>query len=103
MAKIVLGVPFDKGLRNDVTAFNIDKNSFPTLINAYQWRGRLKRKRGTELLTRFKRYLNNLTIGTTNGSGSLTVNLLSGGTFIPAAQQSFASIVFNSINFTDGT
>jgi hypothetical protein len=103
MAKIVLGVPFDKGLRNDVTAFNIDKNSFPTLINAYQWRGRIKRKRGTELLTRLKRYLNGLTIGTTDGSGSLTVNLLSGGTFIPAAQQSFASIVFNSINFTDGT
>lgn len=103
MPKLILGVPFNKGLRNDVTAFLIDKNSFPTLLNAYQWRGRVKRKRGTEQLTRFKRYLSGLAIGTTDGAGSLTVNLFSGGTFIPAAQQNFASLVLNSINFTDGT
>ncbi len=49
--KVVIG-PIDKGLRNDVTPFNIDNDSFPTLTNAYQWRGRVKRKRGTLPFTR---------------------------------------------------
>src|SRR6185436_3690576 len=52
--KIVVG-PLNKGLRNDVTPFVIDNESFPTLINAYQWRGRVKRKRGTSLLGRLRR------------------------------------------------
>jgi len=68
--KLVVG-PLNKGLRNDVTAFNIDNDSFPTLINAYQWRGRVKRKRGTSLLGRLQRY-----IGTTNGAGTLVVTIL---------------------------
>lgn len=53
--KFVIG-PINKGLRNDRTAFNIDDDSFPVLINAYQWRGRIKRKRGTSLLGRLKRF-----------------------------------------------
>lgn len=68
--KIVVG-PIDKGLRTNRTAFNIDKDSFPTLINAYQWRGRVKRKRGTKLLGRLIRF-----IGTTDGSGNLIVTVL---------------------------
>jgi len=53
--KIVVG-PINKGLRTDRTPFVIDNDSFPTLINAYQWRGRVKRKRGTSQLGRLKRY-----------------------------------------------
>src|SRR5690349_9357895 len=68
--KLVVG-PFNKGLRNDVTPFNIDNDSFPTLINAYQWRSRIKRKRGTTLLGRLQRY-----IGTTDGAGNLVVTIL---------------------------
>lgn len=68
--KLVVG-PLPRGLRNDVTPFNVDNTSFPTLINAYQWRGRVKRKRGTELLGRLS-----MLIGTTNGSGNLTVTIL---------------------------
>lgn len=56
--KIVIGSPFNRGLRKDVTPFNIDNDSFPTLINAYQWRGRIKRKRGTSFLGRLQRYAN---------------------------------------------
>jgi hypothetical protein len=52
--KLVIG-PFNRGLRTDRPAFMIDNDSFPTLINAYQWRGRVKRKRGTTLLGRLKR------------------------------------------------
>ena len=46
--KLVIG-PIDKGLKTDREPFNIDNDSFPLLINAYQWRGRVKRKRGTAL------------------------------------------------------
>jgi hypothetical protein len=44
--KIVIG-PINKGIQTNKTAFNIDNDSFPVLLNAYQWRGRVKRKRGT--------------------------------------------------------
>ncbi len=65
--KLVIG-PVNRGLRNDTTAFNIDNDSFPYLVNAYQWRGRLKRKRGTSLLGRLRRFL-----GTTDGAGNLAI------------------------------
>lgn len=55
--KIVIG-PIDKGLQTNRTAFNIDNDAFPNLINAYQWRGRIKRKRGTSFLNRLTRYFN---------------------------------------------
>ena len=80
--KIVVG-PFDRGLRKDVTAFNIDNTSFPTLTNAYQWRGRIKRKRGTSLLNRLERYFNSSvasygSIPTITLDGSGNGNLLTG-------------------------
>ena len=67
--KIVIG-PINKGLKNDRTAFVIDNDSFPFLLNAYQWRGRIKRKRGTSLLGRLHRFL-----GTTDGAGNITVTI----------------------------
>ena len=54
MPKIVVG-PIDKGLRTDRLPFNVDNDSFPTLVNAYQWRGRIKRKRGNAFLGRLQR------------------------------------------------
>jgi hypothetical protein len=74
-SKIVVG-PITGTLKTSVTPFNIDDDSFPVLINAYPWRGRVKRKRGTSLLTRLTQYFqstlsiysNNATI-TLNGSG----------------------------------
>jgi hypothetical protein len=53
--KLVIG-PIEKGLRTDRTPFVIDNDNFPSLINAYQWRGRVKRKRGTTLLGRLNRF-----------------------------------------------
>lgn len=89
-SNIVVG-PFNRGLRNDVTPFNIDNESFPVLINAYQWRGRVKRKRGTSLLGRLQRFL-----GTTNGAGNLVV------TISPQPIDSgIASFTVGSSTFTD--
>lgn len=69
MPKLMVG-PLPRGLRNDVLPFNVDNESFPQLINAYQWRGRVKRKRGTSLLCRLQRFL-----GTTDGAGDAVINI----------------------------
>lgn len=71
--KIVVG-PINKGLRSDRTAFVIDNDSFPTLINAYQWRGRVKRKRGTSLLNRLKRFFNSTSTSYNSGTTTITLN-----------------------------
>jgi len=55
--KIVVG-PELKGLQTNVLPFNVDNDSFPFLLNAYEWRGRIKRKRGTSLLGRLQRFFN---------------------------------------------
>ncbi len=108
--KIIVG-PVNRGLRTDRTPFVIDNDSFPTLQNAYQWRGRVKRKRGTSLLGRLKRFFSsgdsaytptNITIVLVNdGFGNGTGNLLT----------SFATLQPNStilpgsvgiIDFTNG-
>ncbi len=68
--KIVIG-PINRGLRNDRTAFVIDNDSFPFLLNAYQWRGRILRKRGTSLLGRLHRFL-----GITDAGGNFVVTIL---------------------------
>lgn len=104
--KIVVG-PINKGLKTDRLPFVIDNDSFPTLINAYQWRGRIKRKRGTQQLGRLTRYFNSLlksfNPGTTtqvlNGSG--IGNLLTG--FSGSEIQSNASIVPGSVTINDQT
>lgn len=53
--KIIVG-PFGRGLNTTVEPFYVDNESFPVLVNAYQWRGRVKRKRGTQLLGRLNRF-----------------------------------------------
>lgn len=98
--KIVIG-PINKGLRNDVTPFNIDNDSFPTLINAYQWRSRLKRKRGTSLLGRLQRFFNSAS----TAYGTITTfNLVAGaGNILTAfALQVNGNIVPGSVSLTVG-
>ena len=109
--KIVVG-PINKGLRTDRTAFVIDNDSFPTLQNAYQWRGRVKRKRGTSLLGRLKRYFDSTSVSyssiatiTLNGSG--VGNILTGfglqvnGNIVPGSVTITASI--GPVVYTDPT
>ncbi len=105
--KIVIG-PINKGLRNDRTAFNIDNDSFPTLINAYQWRGRVKRKRGTALLGRLNRNISPTFIGlTTPAVIEIGINLIiqipiteANTSYVPGTAVVFVSAPDDS-SFTD--
>ena len=78
--KLVVG-PINQGLRNDVTAFNIDQDAFPVLINAYQWRSRVKRKRGTRLFGRLQRYFDSTDVSYFPAGGTVpyTISLNSSG------------------------
>lgn len=87
--KLIVG-PISKGLKTNVTPFNIDNDSFPVLQNAYQWRGRVKRKRGTAFLGRLQR-----TIATTDGSGNATITIL------PKPGIGFSSFKIGTNIFTD--
>jgi hypothetical protein len=99
--KIVVG-PINRGLTSDRTPFVIDNDSFPILINAFQWRGRAKRKRGTSLLNRLARFFNSLSTVYNPGFTTITLdgsgngNLLTGFT----ALEPNASIQPGSVTIT---
>ena len=99
MAKLVVR-PIEKGLRTDRLAFNIDNDSFPTLINAYEWRGRIKRKRGTSLLGRLQRFFNSTS---TAYSSTSTINLTAGAANLLTgfSLQTNGNIVPGSVSITD--
>lgn len=73
--KIIIG-PISKGFKTNLTPFNIDNDSFPVLVNAYQWRGRIKRKRGTSLINRLTKGVSTISIGVT-GASPWTFNIFS--------------------------
>lgn len=102
--KILVGNPVTKGLVNNRTAFGIDNDAFPVLTNAYQWRGRVKRKRGTTLLNRLQRYFDSTSVsyfpapGTASVSAGGAINILTAFSL-----QSNGNIVPGSIIITDTT
>jgi len=107
MNKLVIG-PFEKGLQTNRLPFNIDNDSFPVILNAYQWRGRVKRKRGTELLCRLERHFISTSVSysststiTLDGSGNGNLltgfSLQSGGDIVPGT----VTITHGITNYTD--
>ncbi len=97
--KLVIG-PINRGLRNDRTAFVIDNDSFPTLINAYQWRGRVKRKRGTQEFGQLERYFNS-TIPSYSSTSTIPLSGGSVNLFTGFSLQSNASLVPSSLTITN--
>lgn len=100
--KLVVG-PFTKGLRNDLTQFNIDNDSFPQLLNAYQWRGRVKRKRGTSLLNRLKRYFSSASTAYITSPTSFVLVAGAGNLITAFSLPTNSSIVPGTVTFTDVT
>ena len=97
MEYLVIG-PFDNGLKTYRTPFNIDNDAFPVLLNAYQWRGRVKRKRGTSLLGQLTRYFDS----TSTAFGSVTSFALvanEGNLLTGFSLQSGGSIVPGTVTF----
>jgi len=103
--KIIVG-PVNRGLRNDRTPFIIDNDSFPTLLNAYQWRGRIKRKRGTSLLGRLTRFFDSTNISYNTGTTTITLNGSGAGNLLINASwtlQTNSAIVPGSVIINDTT
>lgn len=82
--QILIG-DFPGGLTTNRLPFAIDNAAFPYLYNFYIWRGRAKRKRGTFFLGRLQFQVQSAavplpwqygSIGTDDGSGNFTGNLL---------------------------
>ncbi len=101
-SKIVVG-PINKGLKENRTAFVIDNDSFPMLQNAYQWRGRILRKRGTSFLNRLSRFIDTSnisysSIATVVVDASRNINLITG-----FGLEASSSFIPTSITLTDLT
>jgi hypothetical protein len=99
--KLIVG-PVNRGLKTDKEPFFIDNDNFPTLINAYQWRGRIKRKRGTAFVNRLTRYFNSTV---TSYSSSATIDLVAGAANILTgfSLQSTGNIVPGTVTIVDTT
>lgn len=99
--KIIVG-NISKGIENTVTPFNIDNDAFPVLVNAYQHRKKVKRKRGTTLLNRLKRFFNSTS---TSYSSTSTFALIAGaGNILTGfSLETFGNIVPGSVTIINVT
>lgn len=98
--KITVG-PINRGLRTDREPFVIDNDSFPYLFNSYQWRGRIKRKRGTRFLTRLKRFFNSLSASYNSGATTITLDGTGAGNVLSGfGLETNASLIPGSVTIT---
>src|ERR1700685_2954117 len=99
--KLIIGPKFG-GLISAIQPFSIDNESFPFLLNCFEWRGRIKRKRGTALLGRLERYFDSTSALYTGVSPpySITLNALGVGNLLTGP---YVNSLSNSISLqTDG-
>lgn len=95
--------PYELGVQKNMKPFMIPEQAFPTLENAFVWRGRIERKAGFENLGRLRRVLTSVNLSAIVAASPATISLftqlsISGGT--PTLQTGF-SIVFGAQTLTD--
>lgn len=93
---------FAKGLTTNRLPFVIDNDAFPQLYNAYVWRGRARRKRGTALLGRLTRQVKLISPTKNWEYAPLTLSGGTGNLISNYSLGSQASIVPRSISLTVG-
>lgn len=94
---------FGRGLVNNREPFVIDNDAFPQLFNAYAWRGRAKRKRGTRLLGQLKRQIDSVVTPTNPWESGPLVLVAGAGNLISAfSLEATSSIAPGSISFVVG-
>ncbi len=77
MASYLVISNMQTGYETDREPFIINNDAFPILNNAYIWRGRVPRKRGTKLLGRLEIELVSQNLGNTTGGGTFSGNIFS--------------------------
>src|SRR5574338_9787 len=101
--------PYELGAEKNLTPFMIPEQAFPTLTNAYVWRGRVRRKGGYSLLGRLRRCITsqnltqmadgaNTTISDLFADASLNLRTTEPNAQIEAGS---LSIVVGAITFTE--
>jgi len=89
---------FDKGVDLSKEAFKIDNNAFADLLNCYQWRDRILRRRGNRLLGRLRRCLTAQALNNAPAAGTtLTDNIIT-----TLSLESTASIHVSTVTITIG-
>ena len=84
---------YETGLVQSREEFILPVDAFPTLENAYIFRERIKRKQGYKLLGRLRRILTAQALGSTDGSGNLTVDLRALFSLEPNSEIEVGSVV----------
>lgn len=98
--QILIG-KFSTGEKTYFTPFNIDNDAFPVLYNAYSWRGRVKKKRGTSLLGQLQRQETLLTSVVSPWQGS-AITLSSGSATLTASNITNITQATNAVVTTTG-
>jgi hypothetical protein len=88
------------GYETDRTPFIIDNDAFPVINNAYIWRGRMLRKRGTAQLGRLQRNLIAVSLGN-SGASPWTFNIFT--LLSLAATQPNAAVIPGTVSISIAT
>lgn len=112
--QLLIGNNF-QGQKTYLPPFKIDNDAFPLLYNAYSWRGRIKRKRGTSLLGQLQRQIDSVAVpdftikpwlfgplALVAGAGNLITGPWQTNTNASYSLEATSTIVPGSINVTVG-
>lgn len=91
----------ESGLNQYFEPFLIPEKAFPTLENAYAWRGRIQRRLGFDTLGRLRRVIGTSSIGL-SGASPWTINTIYSTLVVPIVNEPNAEIQAGSVVVTMG-